>query len=321
MPKLPREKVSVICTVRNEAASLPALLRSLAAQSRPPDEVVLCDAGSSDATASIARSFSKTLHLRFIVSKGANIAKGRNAAIRAARSSLIASIDGGCIADRDWLEHLLATRAKTGADVVAGTFQPMARSAFGSAVGLLICPNPAKLPADWPPSSRSALYTKAAWRKAGGYPEDLYTAEDTMFNRRLKAAGFRYAIARDAFVRWQQRETPRALWRQFYLYGRGDGQVRSFSGFNGLRSLAVVAAQTLFILALLASLLTARLGFARFLTLLLALYLFYPAWRLSFRHRRSPSLLLLVPLAQLTRRAAYAAGFWRGLFAPRTGQR
>ena len=315
------EPVSVICTVRNEAASLPALLRSLAAQSRKPDEVVLCDAGSTDPTARIARSFSKKLRLRFLVSKNANIAKGRNTAIRAAKGPLIASIDGGCIADRHWLRNLLAVRARTRADVVAGTFQPLARTRFGTAAGLLICPDPARLPADWPPSSRSALYTKAAWKRVSGYPEDLYTAEDTVFNRRLKAAGFRYAVARGASVRWQQRETPRALGKQFLLYGRGDGQVRSFRGFNGARSLAVVAAQTVFALALLASVLTARLLLARVLLLLLALYLFYPARKLSFLHPRSPSLLLSVPLAQLIRRAAYFAGFWRGLFSPRTGQR
>ena len=37
--------VSVIMTVRNEAGSLPAVLASLAAQSRPPDEVVVADGG------------------------------------------------------------------------------------------------------------------------------------------------------------------------------------------------------------------------------------------------------------------------------------
>jgi len=46
-------RVSVVLTVLNEAASLPALLDSLAAQTRPPDEVVVCDGGSTDGTPSL----------------------------------------------------------------------------------------------------------------------------------------------------------------------------------------------------------------------------------------------------------------------------
>ena len=307
-----KEKISVICTVFNESRSLPHLLHSLAAQSRKPDEVVLCDAGSKDATPAIARQFRKKLHLRFIISRGANIAQGRNTAIRAAHGPLIASIDGGCIADQHWLRNLLAIRQRTRADVIAGTFLPLASTRFGTVAGALVCPDIRTLPEDWPPSSRSALFTKAAWKRAGDYPEELYTAEDTVFNRRLKASGARYAIARNAVVRWQQRETPRALWKQFFLYGRGDGQVRSFSGFNGLRSLAVIAGQTLFVLALIASLLLGR-GL-RILLLLLAFYLFYPAWRLSLRFPREPSVLILAPAVQLIRRCAYHCGFLRGLF-------
>ena len=43
-------RVSVIATVYNERATIGRLLDSLAAQSRRPDEVVICDGGSSDDT-------------------------------------------------------------------------------------------------------------------------------------------------------------------------------------------------------------------------------------------------------------------------------
>ena len=47
--------VSLIVTVLNEARSLPALLDSIAAQTRPPDEVIICDGGSSDNTIEVLR--------------------------------------------------------------------------------------------------------------------------------------------------------------------------------------------------------------------------------------------------------------------------
>ena len=40
--------ISLILTVRNESASLPALLESLLAQTRPPDEIIIVDGGSQD---------------------------------------------------------------------------------------------------------------------------------------------------------------------------------------------------------------------------------------------------------------------------------
>lgn len=49
--------VSVVIPARNEASSITTLLASLAAQSRPADEVVVVDDQSEDGTAALARSF------------------------------------------------------------------------------------------------------------------------------------------------------------------------------------------------------------------------------------------------------------------------
>src|SRR5574341_1428526 len=49
--------VSLILTVLNEGDSIRALLDSIAGQSRPPDEIVICDGGSTDQTASVIAGF------------------------------------------------------------------------------------------------------------------------------------------------------------------------------------------------------------------------------------------------------------------------
>ncbi len=53
-PELPNPTVSVIVPARNEEPSLPRLLRSLAAQTRAPDELVVVDDHSEDATTGVA---------------------------------------------------------------------------------------------------------------------------------------------------------------------------------------------------------------------------------------------------------------------------
>ena len=98
-------KISLIVTVLNEARSLPALLDSIAAQTRQPDEVVVCDGGSTDATLDVLRAETR-FPVRVIERPGSNISQGRNAAIEAATGDVIASTDAGVRLDSRWLEKL-----------------------------------------------------------------------------------------------------------------------------------------------------------------------------------------------------------------------
>ena len=122
-------QVSVIVTVFNERTSIARLLDSLAAQTRRPDEVVICDGGSSDGTdafiADYARRHPARLPgLRVIVAPGANISRGRNVAIAAARGPLIAATDAGVRLSDTWLERLVEPWTRPGPPplAVAGMF-------------------------------------------------------------------------------------------------------------------------------------------------------------------------------------------------------
>ena len=54
-------KISVVMTTRNGATYLPAQLQSIANQLRLPDELIVCDDASSDATTEITRTFTESL--------------------------------------------------------------------------------------------------------------------------------------------------------------------------------------------------------------------------------------------------------------------
>ena len=113
--------ISVIATVSNERNNIERLLESLADQTRRPDEVIICDGGSSDGTAEqitrYAQEKSERLpNLTLIVEPGANISRGRNLAIAAARGEIIAVTDAGVRLDARWLEWLAAGFDKLPAD-------------------------------------------------------------------------------------------------------------------------------------------------------------------------------------------------------------
>ncbi|MFH0961429.1 MAG: glycosyltransferase [archaeon] len=216
-----RARISVICTVRNELKTIRTLVDSLLKQTRQADEIVFSDGGSSDGTVDVLKSYGR--RVRVISAPGANIARGRNVAIAAAKGEWIASIDGGCVADRNWLAEL--ERKMPFSDVVSGAYTPLeGGSRFERLQGLVVCKPVNRIGPGFLPSSRSVAFKKSAWLAVGGYPEDTYTAEDTIFDLALKRTGFRFSLARNALVFWRMRPNLGSFAKQFRLYGYGDGK-------------------------------------------------------------------------------------------------
>ena len=220
-------KVSLICTVLDEGDSIQTLLDSLVSQTRAADEIVIVDGGSQDQTVDIMNSFIDSgAPLRVCVAKGVNIAEGRNIAIRHAKHDIIASIDGGCRADRDWLQNLTRPFEEDGSvDVVAGFWLPEPKTAFEECLGELIYPRIETLDeTQFLPSGRSIAFTKECWKAVGGYPEWLYTGEDSLFDMKLRDAGYKFVFSKDAVVYWRPRATWRSLFKQYYLYAKGAAE-------------------------------------------------------------------------------------------------
>lgn len=217
-------RVSVIATVLNEAHSLPRLLDSLAIQSRAPDEVVICDGGSTDGTLALLESEAR-FPLRVFHRPGASISQGRNTAIEGASEEIIAVTDAGVRLASGWLEKLVAPFEKRETTAVAGFFRPDPRSVFERAMGATVLPELQEIrPQEFLPSSRSVAFHKSAWEAVGGYPEWLDYCEDLVFDLRLRAKYGPFAFAPEALVYFRPRTSLRAFFVQYYRYARGDGK-------------------------------------------------------------------------------------------------
>lgn len=217
-------RVSLICTVKNEADNIAGLLDSMLAQSRSADEIVVNDCGSTDATTLIVREYIDRGAPVRLVAGGFNIASGRNNAIKHAAGPLIASTDAGLTLDRQWLERIVAPLELGTADLVAGFYRAAPRTILELAIGATNYPEPDEVdPRRFLAAGQSVAFRKTVWQQVGGYPEWADHSEDLIFDRAVAAAGFRSTVALDAVVYFTPRSSLQALARQYFFYARGDG--------------------------------------------------------------------------------------------------
>ncbi len=241
--------VSLICTVRDEADNITLLLDSMLAQTRPPDEIIINDCGSHDATPAQVRDYAQRYPHINLVSGGLNISSGRNNAIAAASSPLIACTDAGLTLDRNWLERIIAPLEAGSADLVGGFFRPNPHSLFELALGATNYRNPDEIDAArFLPFGKSMAFRKAVWEAVGGFPEWANHCEDILFDRAIERAGYQRAFVPNALVHFRPRSSLQDFARQYFLYARGDGVAGLWPLRHALRYTTYLA-----LLALLAS--------------------------------------------------------------------
>jgi hypothetical protein len=93
---------AVVIPAFNAAATISRAVRSALTQTRPPDEVIVCDDGSTDDTAQALEAFGNQILV--IRQPNQGISAARNAATAAASSEFVVLLD----ADDEWLPNRLA---------------------------------------------------------------------------------------------------------------------------------------------------------------------------------------------------------------------
>ena len=311
-------RISTIITVRNEEATIEALLQSLLGQTRPPDEIVIADGGSTDRTVEIIeKMITQGAPIRLLRCPGANIAAGRNRAILAATGEVICCTDAGTRLNPQWLERIsrpFEGGIDTGTDVAMGFFIADPQNTFEWALGATTLPDVDEINPDrFIPSSRSIAFRRTAWEAVGGYPEWLDYCEDVVFDLALRKAGFRFTWVPEATVAYRPRPSIPSFFRQYYLYARGDGKANLWPRRHLIRYLTYLVAPLVFVLGFWYN--RAWLG----LVVGAGIYLSRPYRRLARSGRNRPRLQkvvawMLVPglrvVGDLAKMVGYPVGVW-----------
>jgi len=203
------EKISVIIPVKNEASNIGALLEALFSQSRMPDEVVITDGGSVDATRDIIKGYiARGLPIKLIEKEKAFPGEGRNFAAEKSSCSLIAMLDAGLVINGDWLGELagpLERKSLTQGVYGAYCIKPSGLKEKALAIAYFFSRH--RIIRTAPdgsiyiyPTTESLAIRRDVFMKTGGFDTNLAVAEDYIFFNKLKKLNINMAINEKAVV-------------------------------------------------------------------------------------------------------------------------
>jgi glycosyltransferase involved in cell wall biosynthesis len=220
-------KISVVIPVRNEAESIRALLDALLDQSLLPDEILITDGGSSDATPAIVQEYAqRDATVRLFCEGMAFPGRGRNVAAANASHEWLAFIDAGVVPARDWLAQLAeCAKRDPNADAVFGAWAPVTDTLFKECAAIAYAYVPNRENYEEVKRSRaifSSLVRRSVWISVGGFAEHLRSAEDHLFINKIEEHGFSMTCAPAAVVSWSLQPTFGLTFRRFVTYSRNN---------------------------------------------------------------------------------------------------
>jgi len=221
------KKITLITTVLNDEEGIKDLFDALLCQITQPDEVIVVDGGSKDDTVATLESYLVNFtRLRILHAPNTNISQGRNLAISNASYPIIAVTDAGCRPDKNWLFEITKPLLDGDeVDAVSGKVIADTNSILEHYSGLLSLPDHTTKEQEELFYGRGSAFRKTLWEKVGGYPEWLYTAEDSLFALAAKKKSFSILHNPNAIISWRPRNSLLKIAKMFFLYGKGNGRI------------------------------------------------------------------------------------------------
>lgn len=229
------KRVSLVVPMYNDSEHLTQWIESFRRQTVFPDEILVVDGGSIDGSPNRIKSAMMDLKIdcTVIIDERLNlrnhagpIGAARNIGIEKAKYKHIVCTDLGVVFSENWFEGML--KAFDLGNLVKGRYLTSSNPSSRFNFGVNFTPSEKYyLKESFLPSSRSIGFTKSIWFKAGGYPDNSYTAEDTVFA--LKCARYdRFIPVPYGHVEWLL-PVDEDLAKKIQNYAKGDRIQRLFT--------------------------------------------------------------------------------------------
>lgn len=202
----------------------------------PEVTVIVVDNDASETARMVCSSATLPWRLKYVVEPKRGIAEARNCALKEiGDADFVAFIDDDEVPANEWLDELLSTQAKFGADVVAGPIRPSFTGDVPEWVRISgFFGSPARLTGE--PlafcSTNNTLVMRPVFDHIGCFDDrfQLTGGEDVQFFTRVRLAGFKIVWSAEAIVSETMsgdRTTLGALLRRAYNGGNCYSRVES----------------------------------------------------------------------------------------------
>ncbi|WP_427385619.1 glycosyltransferase family 2 protein [Janibacter sp. G56] len=216
--------------VLNEERHLAAAVRGVLEQDYPGTlEVVLALGPSRDRTDEVAAELAAAdPRVVTVPNPTGRTPNGLNAAIGRASGDVIVRVDAHAEIPTDYVRVAETTLAEQSADNVGGIMQAEGQAPFERAVACAMRSplgvGNARFHVGGGAGESDTVYLgvfrRSALARVGGYDEHFARAQDWEMNHRIRETGGRVWFTPDLVVTYRPRNSPRALAKQYFNYGR-----------------------------------------------------------------------------------------------------
>jgi glycosyltransferase involved in cell wall biosynthesis len=181
-------EISVVIPAFNAGKTLLETLQGVIAQSRPADEIILLDDGSTDATSSIAAGLPGVRVLR---QDNAGIGAAMRNGVAAATHPYIAMLDADDVWSPDCLAtHVACLEHSPGLDASVGWVTEFICPSLDAATAVRFLPRPTQV--GW--LSGTTMFRRAAYLRAGEFNAQLHGGVWIDWVDRAKQAGVSFGV-------------------------------------------------------------------------------------------------------------------------------
>ncbi|MFM8237737.1 MAG: glycosyltransferase [Actinomycetota bacterium] len=230
-------RISVIVCAHNEERTLLECLTALAACDYPDLEVIVCDDGSTDATAEIARAFPAVL----LELPHGGLSRARNAGIQRSTGAIVAFCDADAACHPQWPWYLALAFDQPSVHAAGGPNLPFAEAGVTEQAVALSPGSPCEVlhaddRAEHVPGCNMAFRREVLLAVGGFDPVYTSAGDDVDVCWKVLEQGGEIAFAPAAQVCHHRRATVRGYLRQQRGYGRAEAMLARAHPhrFNGL---------------------------------------------------------------------------------------
>jgi GT2 family glycosyltransferase len=218
--------IAVVIPVRNGAHLLADCISAIAAQTRPPDEVLVVVGPSRDGTRELAQQMAGDA-LRVLDNPDGDRASAINVALAATDAGLVALVDAQARIGPGYLQHAAEVLSDRSVAVVGGPMRPVGSTTVGRAMAAAL-QSPFGVgdsqfhfagTARDVESVYLGVYRRAVFDRVGPYNPALLRTEDDDLNARIREAGMRIRLDPSIQSTYRCRESLADIWRQYHGYG------------------------------------------------------------------------------------------------------